>query len=114
MKNIKILQLIFIATLLFVGCNEEESVALIEPNHRAVVTSEMNFENTINPGGHIDFGDISRGVKSRTWTFPEGSIATIAGEEGNTSSKDVVKGIFHQPGVYNVVLSQIFKGLYKV
>jgi hypothetical protein len=110
MKNIKILQLIFIATLLFVGCNEEESVALIEPNHRAVVTSEMNFENTINPGGHIDFGDISRGVKSRTWTFPEGSIATIAGEEGNTSSKDVVKGIFHQPGVYNVVLSQIFKG----
>ena len=110
MKNIKILLLIFFTSIILVDCNDEESVALIEPNHRAIVTSEMNYENTINPGGHIDFGDISRGVKSRVWTFPEGGVVTIAGEEGNTSGKDVVKGIFHEPGVYNVVLSQIFKG----
>lgn len=111
MKNIKSLYLILFTALTFLGCGEDEVLNLVEPNHRVVVTSEMNFENTINIGGHIDFGDISRGVKSRTWLFPEGQdVARIAGEDDNTSSKDVVKGFFFQPGVYDVLLSQVFNG----
>lgn len=109
MKNIKFLQFAFIASLLLIGCSEEESVDLVEPNHRVIVTSEMNFENTININGHIDFGDLSRGVQSRMWTFPA-DASKIAGEDGNTSSKDVVKGFFTKAGVYNVVLNQTFRG----
>lgn len=108
MKNIKYLQFAFVITLLLLGCNDDDSLTLIEPNHRAIVTSEMNFENTINIGSHIDFGDLSRGVESRLWTFPES--ATILGEEGITSTKDVVKGTFNESGIFNVTLNQIYKG----
>ncbi|WP_299548304.1 Ig-like domain-containing protein [Seonamhaeicola sp.] len=111
MKSIKFLTLFFLTTILFVGCFEDDSVSLVEPNHRVIVTSEMNFDNTINPGGHIDFGDLSRGVQSRTWSFPEDlSAARIAGEDGNTSPKDVIKGLFYKPGIYNINLNQTFKG----
>ncbi len=109
MKNIKYFKFIFILSLLIVGCNENESTDLVEPNHRVIVTSEMNFDNTINIDGHIDFGDISQGVQSRVWTFPA-DASSIAGEKGNTSSKNVVKGFFTKSGVYDVVLNQTFKG----
>lgn len=91
MKNIGIFKLILFMALFAVACAEDESVNLVEPSHRAIVTSEMDFDNTINVGGHIDFGDISRGVESRTWTFPE-TVSRISGTDENTSSKDVVKG----------------------
>lgn len=109
MKNIKFLQFIFFTTLLLFSCSEEDSITLIESNHRAIVTSEMNYENTINVGAHIDFGDLSRGIQSRLWTFPE-NVTMIEDEKGNTSSKSVVKGHFFEPGVYDVVLNQVFKG----
>lgn len=110
MKKINFLQLLlFFSTIFCVSCKEDDSVVLIEPSHRVIVTSEMDFENTINAGGHIDFGDISQGVESRIWTFPE-NVSSISGESGNTSSKPVVKGVFNEPGVYNVTLNQIFKG----
>lgn len=100
--------LVFIATISFMACDEENDIEIVEANHRVIVTSEASVENTINIGGHIDFGDISRGIESRTWTFPEG--ATIVGEKGNTSSKDVIKGFFSIPGEHNVTLNQVFKG----
>lgn len=109
MKNIGIFKLILFMALFMVACSEDESVNLVEPSHRAIVTSEMDFDNTINIGGHIDFGDISRGVESRIWTFPE-NVSSISGTDINTSSKDVVKGIFYEPGTHNVTLNQVFKG----
>lgn len=109
MKNLKYLEFIFIFSLLLLGCNEDESIQLVEPNHRVIVTSEMNFENTINIGEHIDFGDLSRGVENRLWTFPA-DAAVIGGETGNTSNKDVVKGTFTKSGVFDVLLNQTFKG----
>ncbi len=109
MKNLKYLKFIFIFSLLLLGCNEDESIQLIEPNHRVIVTSEMNFENTINIGEHIDFADLSRGIQSRLWTFPS-EAAIIGGENGNTSSKDVVKGTFTKSGVFDVILNQTFNG----
>ncbi|SFC04644.1 hypothetical protein SAMN04489722_101523 [Algibacter lectus] len=109
MKNIGIFKLILFMALFAVACAEDESVNLVEPSHRAIVTSEMDFDNTINVGGHIDFGDISRGVESRTWTFPE-TVSRISGTDENTSPKDVVKGFFYEPGQHNVTLHQVFKG----
>ncbi|TYA73903.1 hypothetical protein [Seonamhaeicola marinus] len=109
MKKIKILMVLILTATFFVSCFEDDTIDTVEPNHRVIVTSEMNFENTINPGGHIDFGDLSRGVTTRTWTFPEANTQ-IAGEDGNTSSKNLIKGLFYQPGVYNVTLNQTFKG----
>ncbi len=106
-KNNKFLSILFIFVLLFVSCEDEE-VTLNEVSHRVIVTSEMNFENKVIVGGDIDFGDISRGVESRTWTFPENN-SNIIGEEGNTSSKNVIKAVFSKAGVYDVNLNQIFK-----
>lgn len=107
-NNINILKFLFISLLVFTACNKDDEATLIA-NHRVIVTSEMNYENTINVGGHIDFGDVSSGVASRVWTFPEG-VSTIAGSDGNTSTKDVVKGFFNTPGQHNVTLHQIFRG----
>lgn len=108
MKNTIIFKLILFIALVMIGCAEDESVNLVEPSHRAIVTSEMNFQNTINIGGHIDFADLSRGVNSRTWTFPE-TVSGIAGSDQNTTSKDVVKGFFFEAGEHNVTLHQVFK-----
>ncbi len=99
------------AVLLLVSCGEDLSVETADTNHRIVVTSEMDFENKVSVNGHIDFGDVSRGVVSRTWTLPEGKgISRISGEKGNTSSKEVIKGFFFKPGTYDVTLSQTFGG----
>ena len=108
MKKCKFLSILFVFTLLLVSCEKQEELNLNDPNHRIIVTSEMDFENKVIVGGDIDFGDISRGVESRTWTLP--SNARIVGGNGTTSSEKVVKAIFNKAGVYDVVLNQTFKG----
>ena len=108
-SSLNILKFLFISFLVFTACNNDDDVTLTEANHRVIVTSEMNFENTINVGGHIDFADLLSGIASREWTFPEG-VSSISGSDKNTSSKDVVKGIFNTPGTHNVTLHQVFKG----
>ncbi|WP_396632931.1 hypothetical protein [Maribacter sp. R86514] len=108
MKKCKFLSILFVFTLLLVSCEKQEELNLNDPNHRIIVTSEMDFENKVIVGGDIDFGDISRGVESRTWTLP--SNARIVGGSGTTSSEKVVKAIFNKAGVYDVVLNQTFKG----
>ena len=110
MKQNIFLSMLFVMTLLFVGCEEPEELNINDVNHRIIVTSEMNFANKVIVGGDIDFGDISRGVESRTWTFPANNVARIVGGQGTTSNKDVVKAIFNKPGVYDVTLNQKFKG----
>ncbi len=112
MKNYKFLT-IFFATigLLLVSCGEDLSVLTTDTNHRIIVTSEMDFENKVSVNGHIDFGDISRGVVSRLWTLPGGTDVSVIAENGaSTSTKQVIKGVFYKPGVYNVTLSQTFGG----
>ncbi|MDX6746641.1 hypothetical protein SHK09_07545 [Polaribacter sp. PL03] len=109
MKNLKIYKILCIALLAFYACNDEQTLNLPEANHRVIVTSEANVENNINIGGHIDFGDISSGVASRTWTFPE-NVSSIFGSDKNTSGENTVKGFFNEAGVHNVTLNQVFKG----
>ncbi len=111
MKKINYIIAIFITTLLVVSCAEDLATDTQDTNHRIIVTSEMDYENKVAIAGHIDFGDISRGVVTRTWSVPnDPSIAKIWGEDGNTSSKNVIKALFYKPGEYNVTLSQTFGG----
>ncbi|SNR30950.1 hypothetical protein SAMN06265371_10183 [Lutibacter agarilyticus] len=102
----------FIAVALFINACSDDSneLSLTEPNHRVVYTSQMDFENKININGEIDFGDISAGVESRTWTFPEGVVDIVGSDDDINSSKDVVKTIFNTVGEHSVHLNQIFKG----
>ncbi len=109
MKQNKFLSMFFVLALLFVSCEEEDDLNLNDTNHRIIVTSEMNFENKVIVGGDIDFGDISRGVESRTWTLPENG-RIVSGGSGQTSSENVIKAKFNKAGIYNVVLNQKFKG----
>lgn len=97
------------AALSFNACDNNEET-FIEPNHRVVYTSEMDFDNKINVNEFLDFGDISAGVASRTWTFPEG-VVDIAGSDNNlTATDDIVKAYFNKAGQYDVKLNQVFKG----
>lgn len=111
MKNLKYLSILFTVALLFVGCGEDLSVETMDTNHRIIVTSEMDFENKVSVNGHIDFGDVSRGVVSRTWTLPGDTDVSVIAENGaSTSSEQVIKGVFYKPGVYDVTLNQTFGG----
>lgn len=101
----------FIAVALFVNaCSDDNDIKLTEPNHRVVYTSEMDFDNKINVDGFLDFGDISAGVASRTWTFPESEIDIVGSDNDLTSSDDIVKAIFKRTGQHSVQLHQVFKG----
>lgn len=100
----------FIAVALsFNACNDDDQV-LNEPNHRVVYTSEMDFDNKIEVNTDISFGDISAGVESRTWAFPDAEIDLVGSDNNETSSEANVKAIFNQVGTYDVNLHQVFKG----
>ncbi len=109
MKKIKIINsykylLAIVGGLIISSCGEElNEPTLIEPSHRVVYTSQVDFNNTIEVGGDITFGDVSRGVVSRTWEFP-----SSASMNANTSDA-IIKAVFNQPGTFDVTLNQTFK-----
>ncbi|MBU2902123.1 hypothetical protein [Maribacter dokdonensis] len=97
--------------LLTLSCDDDpaDDVQLPEISHRVIMTSQMDFENKVNLNDEITFGDVSVGVVSRTWTFPEG-VANISGSENNTtSSEDIVQAFFTQLGDHEVKLHQTFQ-----
>ncbi|RPD97650.1 hypothetical protein EGM88_07590 [Aureibaculum marinum] len=106
--NIYILFILF--SLTFSSCEEDNDVKLIETNHQVIYTSEMDFENTIQVNGKISFSDVSQGVVSREWRFPENVVDIIDSENDLTSNEVTVKTIFNQAGTYDVYLHQEFKG----
>ena len=111
MKNLKrnIFALIAFSLLIYLSCKKED-LTLIEPNHRVIFTSEMDFENKINVHGEIALGDVSAGVVSRIWTFPEGVADIIDSDNDVTSTEATVRAIFHQVGDHPIKLHQVFKG----
>ncbi|GAA4820809.1 hypothetical protein [Algivirga pacifica] len=104
MKKVNHILLISLLSL-FWACNEWEAPTA-EPAHHLVMSSEADYDNRVEVGGKISFGDISRGVVSRTWTLPEGAV--MEGTEKQTSTADVIHAVFHQVGVQEVKLSQTF------
>ncbi|WP_194765726.1 SwmB domain-containing protein [Tamlana sp. I1] len=103
--NKNIAKYLFLAVLGFTACNEDDELNLQEPSQRVIYTSQMDFDNQIEVGNYITFGDVSPGVSSRTWTFPE----NITSVKNGTSSDDIVKAYFNKSGQYDVKLHQVFK-----
>lgn len=106
MKHIlkpKLIGLAFMSFIFIASCSEDDTENLTEPNHRIILTSEMDFENKVEINGSITFGDASPGVVSREWNFPEG-VANVS-----TSKDQNVKAVFKKAGIHNVTLNQIFK-----
>ncbi|MEQ9289668.1 MAG: hypothetical protein RIG77_22255 [Cyclobacteriaceae bacterium] len=101
--------IVLLAVVLW-GCDNEFVAPTSEPNHFTAVVSEENFANTVQVNGDIDFADLSRGVVTRTWTFPEGVVDIIDAEDDVTSAERKVKAVFLQPGDHEVTLHLEFAG----
>ena len=109
-KTFIIYILFVLFAMTFSSCEDENDVKLIETNHQVIYTSEMDFENTIQVNGKISFSDVSQGISSREWTFPENVVDIIDSENDLTSNEVTVKTYFNEAGIYDVNLHQEFKG----
>lgn len=105
-NHISIWGLVFLLGLM--ACKRDE-IGPQEPSHRRIVTSEMDFENLIRVNGTISFGDVSPGVISRTWTFPENVVDILESDNDVTSSEATVKAMFLEAGEHEVRLQQVFE-----
>ncbi|TRX59968.1 hypothetical protein FNH22_07905 [Fulvivirga sp. M361] len=110
MKNSIIYICMIAAMVWFTACDDDYENPTGEPNHFSVFLSEEDFENQVQVNDHIDFGDVSRGVIARTWTFPAGSVDIVGSENNETSPEPVVKAVFITPGTFEVTLSQEYAG----
>ena len=90
--------------------DDNDNLKLKEANSRVIVTSQMNFNNSVRIGNTITFGDLSSGVVSRLWNFPEGSADIVGSDNDITSSEQNVKALFNVAGTYDITLNQEFKG----
>lgn len=106
--NLNIIPITILALLMIWGCGKKDELILTEPSHRVIFTSEMDFQNTIEVTNSLSFGDVSAGVESRTWTFPDG-VDIVDSSNDQTSTAANVKAIFNEVGVFPVQLSQVFK-----
>ncbi|KXX66598.1 hypothetical protein AVL50_31375 [Flammeovirga sp. SJP92] len=87
------------------ACGEELNNPTVNtPSHSVLRISQASNENTININQHIDFADVSQGIESRQWVFPDEDVTL----EGNPQDAQV-RGTFHKAGSYDVTLSQVFK-----
>ncbi|MGB5262053.1 MAG: hypothetical protein WBN28_00520 [Lutimonas sp.] len=109
-RNFNIIKGLLILMFISASCGESDELQLIEPDHRVVYTSEMDFDNTVEVFNSITFGDVSAGVVERTWTFPEGVVDIVGSEVDVTSKEDIVKAIFNVAGDHEVKLNQVYKG----
>ncbi|WPR73131.1 hypothetical protein SLW70_08425 [Flavobacterium sp. NG2] len=108
--KIKIIIALCIATFGLHSCNDiYDAINLNEANSRVIATSQMNFANTIRVGTSITLGDLSSGVQSRLWTFPEGVADIVDSDNDVTATTANVKAIFNVVGVHDVKLHQEFK-----
>lgn len=110
MKNLLSYIILGTITIGLLSCEKEYEAPMEENNHVSIVTSQMNFENTIQVEEDITLGDVSRGVVSRTWTFPEGVVDIVDSDNDISSTAAVVKAIFNKPGTYPVQLNLQFAG----
>ncbi|AXT63208.1 hypothetical protein D1816_23615 [Aquimarina sp. AD10] len=101
-KILKIVSPLIIILITIIGCDNDD-VDTDVPSQRLIFTSEQNQDNQIRLGTSLTFADVSTGVISRKWTFPD-DVTTI-----KESNEDIVKTIFSKVGEHNVVLNQTFE-----
>ncbi|NME67815.1 hypothetical protein HHU12_07565 [Flammeovirga aprica JL-4] len=104
MKYIKLFILSSLALLLG-ACGEElNNPTVMTPSHSVVRVSQVGNDNVININQHIDFADVSQGIESRQWIFPDSNVTV----DGNPQDAQV-RGTFHKEGKWEVTLSQVFQ-----
>lgn len=108
-KSIYIIKLMIVALLLQSCEDPYEGINLEEANNQVIYTSEMDFENTVQVDGELAFGDVSSGIVSRMWTFPEGVVDIEGSDNDVTSTESTVKAIFKVIGEHEIKLHQVFK-----
>ncbi|NWL02796.1 hypothetical protein DM790_18385 [Flavobacterium collinsii] len=109
--KLKIVIALFLVAIGLYSCSDiYDSIDLNEANSRIIVSSQMDYGNKIRVGSHETFGDISAGVESRLWTFPEGVVDIVDSDNDVTSTEQNVKAIFNVVGKHEVKLHQVFKG----
>ncbi len=107
MINMKYIKLFIISSLalLLGACGEEmNNPTITTPSHSVVRVSQVGNDNVININQHIDFADVSQGIESRQWIFPDSNVTV----EGNPQDAQV-RGTFHKEGTWEVTLSQVFQ-----
>ncbi|MDO6801429.1 hypothetical protein Q4595_03100 [Wenyingzhuangia sp. 1_MG-2023] len=110
MNSKNIYKLLFMLAFVFSACSDDQKSDLITANDREVMTNQMDFDNKVEVNNSITFGDVSSGVESRIWTFPEGVVDIVDADNDITSSKNILEAIFKEPGLHDVSLHQVFKG----
>ncbi len=109
MKSILKYLLLFILPISIFGCKKAEMTP-DEINHSMITTSFGTTEAIMQVNDVMSFVDLSRGVVSREWTFPEGAVTDTTGNALVTSSLDNQKVRFVQPGEHYVRIKQVFGG----
>ncbi|UXX79375.1 hypothetical protein N7E81_18650 [Reichenbachiella carrageenanivorans] len=100
-KHLKLLTL-GLMVLVAGSCEEDIEPKGTNPSHRVFYTNQATNDNTVNVGGRIDFADVSQGVTSREWSFPESAEL-----EGTTTDAQV-SAFFTEAGSFQVGLHQEF------
>ncbi len=110
MKSIaKYLLLIALPTLV-VGCDEGNEFIPDEINHSVISTSFGTSSAVMQVNSTMSFVDLSRGVVSREWTFPEGAVTDVDGNPLTTSSSANQKVCFVEFGEFYIDVKQTFNG----
>lgn len=109
-RNHKIAWLLSLALVMLWSCNDEYEIPSEEPNHSFIQTSFGTGENYTQIYESFDLIDLSRGIKTREWTFPEGIVLDSDSNLMTKSGESVVKVRFTKPGEYKVPIVQSFNG----
>ena len=105
----KTINKILLVILAFLGISCQKDYEFNEDIVQEYVTTSFgNKANLMQVNGWMSFLDLSRGVESRTWTFPEGVAINLDSTEVTTSASENLKVSFIVPGVHKISLKQIF------
>lgn len=111
MKSIFKYLLLLILPTSIIGCENNEIVP-DDINHSMITTSFGTSATVMQVNDVMSFVDLSRGVVSREWTFPEGAVTDTTGKPLLSSDSDNQKVRFVEFGEFYVKVKQVFKGNY--
>ena len=98
-----------LATVVLWSCEDEWEAPTAEPNHAYITTSFGGVTNRLQINGEMTFIDLSRGIESRMWSFPDG-VTDTAYNAISSSAEQSVKVRFVSTGEHQVQLSQTYAG----
>jgi len=104
---LKTLIFICLASTLLISCSKDDDNDL-QVNNSYVTTSFGSSAIILPIYDDMSFIDLSRGVVSREWKFPDGTLNTDS-LPITSSTDEVVKVMFTKPGTYNVSIHQVYE-----